>query len=179
MSLTLFPPAFDAAYDLTMGYEGGYSNDPNDPGGETNFGLSKRQYPSIDIKGLTRETAKPIYYRDYWLPLGLNEVRDPRVSAEIFDTAVNSGQPLEKKIVQGALILLGCDLKLDGSIGPVTIKAVNDYPYPESLLTALNGLQWMGVVLGAASVDKVIEMIKPRLAHVQRYLRGWQKRVKF
>ena len=44
----------------------GYVNDPKDPGGETNYGISKRAYPDVDIKNLTEDGAKDIYKRDYW-----------------------------------------------------------------------------------------------------------------
>jgi len=80
---------FDIAFDRLMGHEGGYVNNPNDPGGETNWGISKRSYPDVDIKNLTREDAKVIYKRDYWdkidgdhLPLS--------IAFQLFDFAVNS-----------------------------------------------------------------------------------------
>ena len=57
---------FDQCFEKVIGFEGGYTLDPKDPGGETNWGISKRAYPSIDIKNLTREGAKEIYKRDYW-----------------------------------------------------------------------------------------------------------------
>lgn len=57
---------FEEAVEFVLAYEGGYVNDPNDPGGETNFGISKRAYPNVDIKNLTREDVIDIYRRDYW-----------------------------------------------------------------------------------------------------------------
>ena len=45
--------AFDIAFKITIGHEGGYVNDPDDPGGETNYGISKRSYPDTDIASLT------------------------------------------------------------------------------------------------------------------------------
>uniref|UniRef100_UPI0039E582BF glycosyl hydrolase 108 family protein n=1 Tax=Klebsiella pneumoniae TaxID=573 RepID=UPI0039E582BF len=57
---------FDDLIGRVLGHEGGYVNDPRDPGGETQFGISKRAYPNVDIKGLTRETAISIYKRDFW-----------------------------------------------------------------------------------------------------------------
>ena len=81
---------FDIAFNRLMGHEGGYSNNPDDPGGETNWGISKRAYPDVDIKNLTREDAKVIYKKDYWdkvegdyLPLS--------IAFQLFDFAVNSG----------------------------------------------------------------------------------------
>ena len=80
---------FDQAFDRLIGHEGGYVNDSADPGGETKFGISKRSYPNVDIKNLTREQAKTIYLRDFWQPLG--EDAHPAVKFQAFDFAVNSG----------------------------------------------------------------------------------------
>lgn len=48
--------------------EGGYVNDPNDPGGETKYGISKRSYPRVDIKNLTEDDARKIFIEDYFNP---------------------------------------------------------------------------------------------------------------
>lgn len=81
---------FDTAFDRLMGHEGGYVNDPNDPGGETNWGISKRSYPSVNIKALTRDGAKDIYRRDFWNRINGEELWDG-VAFQTFDFAVNSG----------------------------------------------------------------------------------------
>lgn len=70
--------------------EGGYVSNPDDPGGATNFGISQRSYPQIDIANLTREQATQIYYRDYWLPSGADSLAQP-LALVVFDTAVNLG----------------------------------------------------------------------------------------
>ncbi|WP_425526518.1 glycosyl hydrolase 108 family protein [Xanthomonas oryzae] len=49
-----------------LSHEGGYVNDPRDPGGETQWGISKRAYPELNIRALTRDQAIEIYRRDYW-----------------------------------------------------------------------------------------------------------------
>jgi lysozyme family protein len=81
---------FDRAVAFVIHEEGGYVNDPADPGGETKFGISKRAYPSIDIKNLTVEQAKTIYRRDYWNPLQL-DARKYGPALCLFDCAVNQG----------------------------------------------------------------------------------------
>ena len=81
---------FDAAFLKLLGHEGGYVNHKADPGGETNFGISKRSYPGEDIKGMTVERAKFIYHRDYWGPAGCDAVPDG-LRFDLFDMAVNSG----------------------------------------------------------------------------------------
>jgi len=59
-------PKFQMAIDFVLPREGGYVNDPSDLGGETNFGISKRKYPTLNIKDLTMVDAIAIYRRDYW-----------------------------------------------------------------------------------------------------------------
>jgi hypothetical protein len=81
---------FDAALAFTLQWEGGYSCDPDDPGGETNWGISKRTYPHLDIKGLTRDDAAAIYRRDYWDSLKLDGEFTP-LDITLFDSAVNLG----------------------------------------------------------------------------------------
>lgn len=83
--------SFDTAFAMVIGAEGGYSADPNDPGGETNFGISKRAYPNLDIKALTVEKARDIYFKDYWVPAGCGYIVDDAMAALVFDCAVNQG----------------------------------------------------------------------------------------
>lgn len=75
--------------------DGGYTNDPKDPGGETKWGISKRAHPELDIKNLTLEQALGIYKKDYWdcyrsRGLDLDSV-DPDYAIAVFDSGVNCG----------------------------------------------------------------------------------------
>jgi lysozyme family protein len=81
---------FDACISFVITQEGGYVNDPADPGGETKFGISKRAYPAVDIAALTVDEAKAIYRRDYWDALDLDS-RPYGEALAILDTAVNCG----------------------------------------------------------------------------------------
>lgn len=81
---------FDTAFERLIGHEGGYVNHAKDPGGETKFGISKRQYPDLDIAALTLDEAKAIYKRDYWNAIGGDDLPYP-VAFEVFDAAVNHG----------------------------------------------------------------------------------------
>ena len=78
------------AVNLVLESEGGYVNHPDDPGGETNFGISKRAYPHLNIAGLTKEQAIQIYYEDYWMPVA-RLVKTPGMRTVVFDAAVNHG----------------------------------------------------------------------------------------
>ncbi len=65
-----------------------YVHDPDDPGGETNIGISKRKYPKEDIKNMTVASAKEIYFIDYWKKFGCDTLEWP-MNLIVFDTAVN------------------------------------------------------------------------------------------
>lgn len=81
---------FRRALDFTLAWEGGYVNDPADPGGETRFGISKRAYPDEDIKGLTLARASELYEHDYWKVGGCHLLPWP-LNACHFDACVNHG----------------------------------------------------------------------------------------
>src|SRR3989304_9273008 len=116
---------FYEALELVLKHEAGYVNDPDDPGGETNFGISKRSYPSVDIKNLTRDEAAEIYKHDYWLSL-YDQISDQRVANVLFDFGVNAGINTAVRTIQKALndVLAG-PILADGVFGPETLSAVN------------------------------------------------------
>lgn len=97
--------------------EGGYVNDPRDPGGETKYGISKRAYPNLDIASLTLRDAQQIYKTDYWDPIRGDELHD-RVAFVVFDCAVNQGVSRAVKLLQRTV-----GVKEDGVFGPVTLSA--------------------------------------------------------
>lgn len=108
------------AIDFVLSYEGGLVDNPADPGGLTNFGISSRSYPSVDIRNLTREEASNIYRRDYWNSVHGDELPEALAIAT-FDAAVNQGPGTAKRMLQVAL-----RVGVDGIIGPKTIKAAHD-----------------------------------------------------
>ena len=114
---------FDDIIEVVLEHEGGYVNDPKDPGGETNFGIAKRSHPDVDIANLTKEEAKEIYYENYW-----TENKVPWVSDELkhiyFDMCVNQGRGRAVKILQKAANAKGADLKVDGGMGSKTLEAM-------------------------------------------------------
>jgi len=93
---------FDRCITFVLKQEGGYVNDPRDAGGETNFGISKRAYPGLDIKALTVEQAKEIYSFDYWLKAGCDKLAWPDCLV-VFDTAINMGVGRAKVFEAAAL----------------------------------------------------------------------------
>lgn len=61
---------FTRSIAFVLSVEGGLVNNPADPGGLTKYGISQRSYPDLDIRNLSIEDAKEIYFRDYWTPAG-------------------------------------------------------------------------------------------------------------
>jgi lysozyme family protein len=120
---------FDQAFDRLMGHEGGYVNNPADPGGETNWGICKRSYPTVDIRHLSREGAKAIYLRDFWQRGGMDKF-DGALAFQVFDFAVNSGIETAIRKLQVA-----AGVADDGHVGPVTLAAINSKP-PASMVMA-------------------------------------------
>ena len=115
---------FDDIIEVVLKHEGGYVNDPVDPGGETNFGIAKRSHPDVDIKNLTEEGAKEIYYQDYWMKNRVPQLPD-ELKHIYFDMCINQGRGRAVKILQQAANAKGANLKVDGGLGPKTIGALN------------------------------------------------------
>ena len=82
---------FDKAFAELMECEGGWSDDRNDPGGLTRFGISSKAHPEVDLAGLTIEKAKEFYRKNYWEPAGCGQVEDQELAEELFKAAVNIG----------------------------------------------------------------------------------------
>lgn len=123
---------FDVAFERLLGHEGGYVDNPRDPGGETKYGISRRSYPGEDIAGMTLERAKAIYRRDYWGPAGCDAVPDA-LRFDLFDAAVNSGVPAAIRLLQRAVGEVQ-----DGVLGPLTIQAASSMPAPR-IVARFNG----------------------------------------
>jgi lysozyme family protein len=131
-----FMADFVLPWEGVRGEDGGYTDDPGDPGGETKWGVSKRSYPNLDIPNLTKQFAlQNVYFLDYWLKTGKQKsycdaLPHPANLAHL-DCVVNVGNWKTAKdgtpvwhgranmILQ---IALGVDD--DGYIGPATLTAI-------------------------------------------------------
>ena len=117
-----YPAAFLKAAETLLAHEGGYCDAAADPGGETKYGISARQYPHLDIKSLTRAQAIAIYYRDWWRRFRFSEL-PAAAGAKLFDLAVNMGPENAVRCLQRALRACGRRLADDGVLGAATIAA--------------------------------------------------------
>ena len=107
-------------------HEGGYVNDPADPGGETKFGISKRAYPDVDIATLTEDQAIEIYRRDYWQPW-MDQIRDEILALQVFDFGINAGLSTAARALQRVV-----RVDIDGIVGKITLGAINAKTHPGS-----------------------------------------------
>jgi lysozyme family protein len=117
-----YPVTFTRAVSEVLAAEGGYVNDPRDPGGETLYGISKRAYPHLDIAALTQDDAIAIYYSDYWLKAGCDKF-PASVAGVLFDAAVNQGVGRAVQMLQASV-----GATVDGAVGPDTIRRASTNP---------------------------------------------------
>ena len=132
MSPTTYPQSFLDALTTTLTFEGGYSNNPADPGGETYCGISRRYWPawpgwdlipadgdmSAELALQLQAPVREFYWHQFWLPLKLGEFGYPALAACVFDAAVNLGPGEAVRLLQGIL-----GVAVDGVLGPVTLAA--------------------------------------------------------
>lgn len=107
---------FNLAIPVVLKNEGGYVNNPSDPGGETKYGISKASYPYVDIANLTVGQATAIYMKDFWLFGG---IVNQAVATKLFDSYVNMRHAAIKIAQQVAGVVV------DGGYGPHTEAAIN------------------------------------------------------
>lgn len=119
---------FLKAIEVVLKHEGGYVNDPKDPGGETKFGISKRSYPSLDIKNLARDQAINIYHRDWWVKYKYDQIDNLAMATKTFDLSVNMGPSNAHRILQRAVCFVAGRQRLvvDGILGPLSFAAINE-----------------------------------------------------
>lgn len=121
---------FETTFDRLIGHEGGWSDDPRDPGNwtggrpnvgqlrGTKFGIAANTYPDVDIKRLTIDEARAIYRRDWWDKIHADELPGA-VAFQVWDFAVNAGMSRAVISLQRAVGVAD-----DGKIGPRTLAAV-------------------------------------------------------
>ena len=177
---------FDKAILITLKHEGGFVNDPVDPGGATNWGVSIRFLKGAgdgdgdgwldgdidhdgdidvdDIKNMTVEQARKIYRIHFWDKYDYDKIVDFTVAARLFDMNVNMGAKQAGKIIQRALNECGQNVVVDGKVGKNTFAAIN-CTNPEMLMAEIR----------QAHAQFYIDLIaaKPQF---EKYRKGWLRR---
>ena len=160
----MYSKKFEKAFEYVIQNEGYYVFDKNDPGGETKFGITKKSYPALNIRDLTLEDAKKIYYRDSWQKGKFEEIDDEKVATQLFDLSVNLGMQAAVIVLQRALRSVGKTVQEDGLIGPQTLLATLNSE-PRCLLAAIKS--------EAAGYYRQIAAKNPSQ---QKFLKGWLDR---
>ncbi len=182
--------SFNEAFEKTIKWEGGYSNDKYDSGGETYMGISRNHHPDWEGWKIIDEgrksnsgldsyniynKVKDFYEENYWNKIKGYELKDQKIANKVFDVAVNMGIGTSIKFLQKGLNILNRNEKnyknivVDGIIGDKTLSALSSYLSHDSnihLLKIINILQGHRYI-------KIVEN-----NHTQeRFIRGWLKRV--
>lgn len=187
---------FESAVKIVMDHEGGFVDDPVDPGGATNFGISLRFLRGLDdylewdldfdgdvdaddIRLLRREDAKAIYKRQFWDRYNVGQIRPQMVADKLFDLSVNMGSPQASKIAQRAILALGGALSVDGVVGPITrAKIWESWPkvrawdYRSRVEANTPGLV-AAMRAEAAAFYRSLILLKPKF---RKYEDGWMRR---
>lgn len=154
---------FKAVILHTLKWEGGYVNDPDDAGGETKYGITKRQYPHIDIKNLTKDQAVTLYKSDYWKSYH-DKIKSYKIAGKLFDLSVNMGHRHPNRMLQRAVNQLGGNLVVDGVLGPLSIAAINNCNEDELYIAFYNQAK--------TRYEKLA-----RRGNNKKFLKGWMNRL--
>jgi len=159
--------------------EGGYVNDPNDRGGETNWGITvgtaRANGYTGSMKTMSRETALAIYRGQYVIAPGFGLVANVSgpIAAELVDTGVNMGPSVAGRFLQRALNLVtDAGLAVDGNVGPASVAALKAFlsrrgKEGETRLLAL---------LNAFQGTRYAELAEGRAAN-RSFIYGWLARI--
>lgn len=163
--ISALSPLFERAIESVFQNEGGAVNDPNDPGGATRYGISKRSYPGLDLDFLTKEQAKSIYYEDFWKPYPYDIMPWEDLAIKVFDLSVTMGSKKAHELLQQALNEMGKQLSIDGILGRETLQALKESS-EDMIMEAFQDK--------AKNYYTTLCAKRPRL---KKFLNGWLNRV--
>ena len=172
---------FERIFDYLLRVEGGYSDDKHDKGGKTKFGIIEEEARDFGYKGdmqdLTKDFAKNIYLKKYYLGNKLDKVVNDKVALSICDWTVNSGRNGTKNAQIAINQLTNANLDVDGIIGSKTLEALNSVD-SDKFLEVYHNLQRI-YYKGKVEADRTQEgFLTGWLNRVQRkeeYLKDWDK----
>lgn len=130
----------DSYFDHILKVEGGWSDHPNDPGGATMMGITKRVYEAwlgrsvtkAELRNISKEEVLAIYQARYWDVNRTDHIESEFVRLALFDQSVNRGYRTAARMLQRTCNQYGKNLAVDGIVGNMTLAAVNDID-PEEL----------------------------------------------
>jgi lysozyme family protein len=157
---------FNHAFEFVIKNEGGYVLDPDDKGGETFAGISKKTYPDLDIQNLKLNDIKEIYHRDFWENSFVSKIQHPEIAIKFFDLSVLTGVKQASLIFQRCIIAAGQQIILDGEVGEQTLNAFNKIKNYE-------GFIWL---MRAESIAFFYQILDHSPSQ-KKFLLGWIARV--
>jgi lysozyme family protein len=154
---------FEAAVEVLFKHEGGYSDDAQDAGGATKYGISAKSFPTLDIPNLTKDQALDIYRTLYWSPK-YAEIHDQRLATELFEACVNMGATQAITLLQRAIQRAGGRCTVDGIFASKTLSAIYAVDAQE--------------LLDEYKTEEIIYYVKLAEAKPEnkKFIRGWVKR---
>lgn len=151
---------FFKAFLRTLSYEGQYSNDPDDPGGETKYGISKRKFDKLEIPEITLDNAMALYYNNYW-DENIERISCQKLIDKLFAAMVNAGKTRGVEILQFTMVkYYKANIRVDGILGPITVRMVDRI--------ILQGNQRDFIKLYSFEIAKYYDKIGNK-----KYLKGW------
>jgi len=176
---------FDKIFEEIIIIEGGYSNHPNDSGGQTMYGVTEQVARSAGYQGkmenLSLETAKNIYKTKFFDKYEFGKIQNSKIAGELFEFTVNTGRGnLAIKFLQRSFNLLNKNISLEenGVLGNDTVDSINSYKFYKSLFKVLNIFQGMYYI----SIAEDDSLTKESIIHHKRvkgsennktFIRGW------
>ena len=163
------------AMERVLKTEGGYVNDPNDKGGETNWGITKAVAVKNGYKGSIKDMslafAKAVYKKQYWDTLKLDEVNNQIIAEIAFDIGVNAGVGTAAKMLQEMINFMTTDdIVVDGVIGPQTLGRIN------AIKTKTDNEEAV-LLLSTLQGEYYLECMRKREAN-EKYSLGWLRRMR-
>lgn len=179
---------FKDAITFVLDNEGGFVDDPNDPGGSTNYGISckflnkycdkelltdifghNKNITPDEIKSLSRDNAIKIYEKCFWQKYPYEKINDQELATRVFDFTIHKNPYESHRILQSAFNKLLPDnsafkIKIDGIIGPKTLKSIN-YKDSKMILGRFKSLR--------ADFYRILCLKNENL---RQYLKGWLNR---
>ena len=172
---------FEKIFDYLLKVEGGYSDDKHDKGGKTKYGIIEEEARDFGYKGnmqdLTKDFAKNIYLKKYYLGNKLDKVANDKVALSICDWAVNSGKNGIKNAQIAINQLTNANLDVDGIIGNKTLEALSTVD-PEKFLEVYHNLQriyYRSKVADDKTQENFLAGWLNRVQKKEEYLKDWDK----
>jgi lysozyme family protein len=159
---------FLKAIAIVLKHEGVHSDDPDDSGLDTWYGLARADHPDLEPWPPTIDTARERYWTHYWMGPRI-DLLPPCLQPKVFDILVNMGEEEAIKCLQRALVTLGhCEIVIDGELGAVTASICRE-------IVAEGGANWILGEFRHETARRYLD-IAAREQRDRKFIKGWLNR---